>query len=96
MPSGKCLSPENPRNTFWKIRFPFALGWSQYVFLIAIGNADERRFYEIEAAANGWSLQELKRQFSSGLYERLALSRDKDGIKQLAAEGQIIGRPEDC
>jgi predicted nuclease of restriction endonuclease-like (RecB) superfamily len=40
-------------------------------------------------------LRELKRQFASGLYERLALSRDKDGIRQLADEGQIVTRPED-
>ena len=29
-------------------------------------------------------MRELKRQFDSGLYERLALSRDKDGIRQMA------------
>jgi len=95
MPSGKLPESRKSQTPSGKSDSPFALGWSQYVFLIAIGNADERRFYEIEAAANGWSLQELKRQFSSGLYERLALSRDKDGIKQLAAEGQIISHPED-
>lgn len=74
---------------------PFKLSWSQYVFLISIGNPDERRFYEIEASSNNWSLPELKRQFNSGLYERLALSRDKDGLRKLATEGQIISRPED-
>lgn len=47
-----------------------SLSWSQYVFLISINSDDERRFYEIEAADNGWTLQELKRQFNSGLYER--------------------------
>lgn len=30
----------------------FSLSWSQYVFLISIENAEERYFYEIEAAAN--------------------------------------------
>jgi len=74
---------------------PFKLSWSQYVFLISIDNPDERSFYEIEAASNGWTLPELKRQFNSGLYERLALSRDQDGVRKLAAEGQIISRPED-
>jgi predicted nuclease of restriction endonuclease-like (RecB) superfamily len=38
---------------------------------------------------------ELKRQKASCLYKRLALSRDKTGIKRLAAEGQIVTRPED-
>jgi len=78
-----------------KFMSPFKLSWSQYVFLISINDPDERRFYEIEAASGGWALPELKRQFNSGLYERLALSRDKDGVRKLAAEGQIISRPED-
>jgi predicted nuclease of restriction endonuclease-like (RecB) superfamily len=38
---------------------------------------------------------ELKRQKASCLYERLALSRDKEGIRKLAKEGQVIVRPED-
>ena len=32
---------------------------------------------------------------STARYERLALSRDKDGIKQLAEKGQIIEKPAD-
>ena len=60
-----------------------------------IENPNERSFYEIECAAGNWSLKELQRQFDSGLYERLALSRDKEGIKQLAEKGQIIEKPTD-
>ncbi len=63
---------------------PFPLGWSQYVFLLGIDDADERTFYEIESVRNSWTLLELKRQFSASLYERLALSRDKRGIRKLA------------
>jgi len=74
---------------------PFKLSWSHYVFLISIENKEERSFYEIESVSNGWSLRELKRQFNSGLYERLSLSRDQEGVKKLATEGQIIARPED-
>ena len=74
---------------------PFALSWSHYVLLLTIKDPDERCFYEIEAANEGWSLSELKRQKASALYERLALSRDKDGIHKLAAEGQIVTQPED-
>jgi len=73
----------------------FCLSWSHYVFLTGIKNPEERRFYEIEAATQGWSLRELKRQYDSGLFERLALSRDKDGIRRLASEGQVVTRPED-
>jgi predicted nuclease of restriction endonuclease-like (RecB) superfamily len=73
----------------------FALSWSHYLFLMTIDNRDERRFYEIESRQNQWSLSELKRQFNSGIYERLALSRDKKGVKALADKGQIIGTPQD-
>jgi len=73
----------------------FTLSWSHYVFLMNIDNRDERRFYEIESGQNQWSLSELKRQFNSGIYERLALSRDKNGVKSLADKGQIIGNPQD-
>ncbi|MFA5416633.1 MAG: PDDEXK nuclease domain-containing protein [Methanoregula sp.] len=73
----------------------FTLSWSHYIVLMNIGNRDERRFYEIESRQNRWSLSELKRQFNSGIYERLALSRDKNGVHALAKKGQIIAKPED-
>lgn len=73
----------------------FTLSWSHYVFLLSIDNRDERRFYEIESKQNNWSLSELKRQFNSGVYERLALSRDKKGVKALAQKGHLIEKPED-
>lgn len=72
----------------------FALSWSHYLFLMGIENEAERSFYEIEAANAGWSLRELRRQFDTSLYERLALSRDKEGVRALAAEGQVVARPE--
>jgi predicted nuclease of restriction endonuclease-like (RecB) superfamily len=39
---------------------------------------------------------ELKRQKASALYERLALSRDRAGIKRLAEKGHIVTKPEDA
>jgi predicted nuclease of restriction endonuclease-like (RecB) superfamily len=74
---------------------PFSLSWTHYVFLLGITNEDERSFYEIEAVQQGWNLKHLRRQFDSGLYEGLALSRDKEGLRQLAREGQVVARPED-
>jgi predicted nuclease of restriction endonuclease-like (RecB) superfamily len=73
----------------------FSLSWSHYLFLMNIDNRDERQFYEIESRENQWSLSELKRQFNSGIYERLALSRDKTGVRALAQKGQIIEKPQD-
>lgn len=60
-----------------------------------IPNLEERHFYEIETYRNGWSKTELKRQYGSSLYERLALSRDKDELMRLAREGQIIESAKD-
>ena len=48
-----------------------------------------------DAVKNNWSLSELNRQFDSALYERLALSRDKDKIIQLAKEGQLMETASD-
>ena len=93
-PSGQSPAvPLAPRSA--SLKPPFALGWSHYVRLMGIGDSEERAFYEIEAVENGWSIRELKRQVNSGLYERLALSQDKRGIRKLARHGQIVGRPQD-
>ncbi|RBA28868.1 PDDEXK nuclease domain-containing protein [Flavobacterium tibetense] len=73
----------------------FILTWSHYTFLMNIDDAKERKFYEIESIKNRWSLRELKRQYNSALYTRLALSRDKEGILKLSEEGQIIEKPKD-
>lgn len=74
-------------------RFP--LGWSHYVNLLTIDSSDERRFYEIEAAENHWSVRELERQIASSLYERLALSRDKKEILKLSKQGHVVEKAAD-
>ena len=73
----------------------FKLTWSHYIFLIRIDDSNERSFYEIETAKNNWSVRELKRQYDTALYTRLALSRDKEGILKLSQQGQIIEKPKD-
>jgi predicted nuclease of restriction endonuclease-like (RecB) superfamily len=75
---------------------PFSLSWSHYVFLIGVKDPEERAFYEVEAQHGVWSLAELRRQFETSLYERLALSRDKEGVRALAREGQTITTPRDA
>lgn len=73
----------------------FKLTWSHYSFLMRIDDEKERRFYEIESEKYNWSVRELKRQYDSALYTRLALSRDKEGILKLSEKGQIIEKPKD-
>jgi len=60
-----------------------------------IRNAEARSFYEIEAVRNCWATRELERQVASLLFDRLAMSRDKDAVMALAREGQQIARPID-
>lgn len=74
---------------------PFTLSWSHYAFLTGIDDPAERAFYEVEATNQGWSLRELRRQYDSSLYERLALSRDKEAVRALATQGQIVEKPTD-
>ena len=73
----------------------FKLSWSHYLILMRIEDIDVRKFYEIEAFENNWSLRELKRQVNSSLYERLVLNKDKEKVKELAVKGQIIEKPQD-
>ena len=73
----------------------FPLSWSHYVLLMRLPEA-ERKFYEIEAVKQNWSLRELERQFNSSLYERLALSRDKHRVKELSQKGHILTTPQDA
>lgn len=73
----------------------FNLSWSHYLFLMRIDNPEERKFYEIESKKSNWSLRELRRQFDSALYERIALSKDKESVKELSQKGIIVSKPED-
>lgn len=101
-PIGQTLSDESASSPISTAQPPpvgsenhFPLGWSHYVELLTIDSPDERRFYEIEAAANQWSVRELQRQIASSLYQRLAISRDKEEIRRLAAEGQVVEKAAD-
>jgi len=74
----------------------FNLSWIHYLKLIRIEDEDERRFYEIEAYNNNWSVRELQRQYDSALYMRLVLSRDKNNVKELSEKGHILTKPKDA
>ena len=73
----------------------FKLSWSHYLKLLRIENEDERKFYELEAIENNWSLRELQRQYNSALFERLVLSRDKKAVKELSEIRQRIEKAQD-
>ena len=71
------------------------LSWSHVIELLKLDDPLERGFYEKQTARERWSVRELKRQKESSLFLRLANSRDKAGILQLAEEGQTLTQPAD-
>jgi predicted nuclease of restriction endonuclease-like (RecB) superfamily len=71
------------------------LGWSMYIELLKIEDPIERSFYQQQSILENWNVRELVRQKKSSLFLRLAASKDKEGILQLAKQGQILEKPHD-
>lgn len=92
---GKSMDVSNSATALRNLSERLILSWSHYLQLLKIKDADERSFYELEATTNNWSVRELQRQVNSSLYERLALSRDKEAILKLAQEGQLLEKSTD-
>lgn len=91
----QSLTEEFNKPNYQTLASFFKLTFSHYIFLMRIEDEKERRFYKIESEKNNWSVRELKRQYDTALYTRLALSRDKEGILKLSEQGQIIEKPKD-
>ena len=75
---------------------PAKLNWSHFVELLSISDDLARSFYEKQSVHENWSVRELKRQRQSGLFERLALSKNKQEVLDLAKHGLIVTSPEDA
>ena len=74
------------------------LSWSHYIELKGVEDADARSFYEHECANARWSVEELKRQIGTSLFERILLSDgkpNKEKVLAMARQGAIIEKPED-
>ena len=71
------------------------LSWSHFVELLKIDNELERKFYEKQSIAEKWSVPQLKRQKNTALFQRLALSKNKEEILKLSAHGQGIATASD-
>ena len=69
---------------------PRQLSWSHLVELLKIKDPLERSFYQKQSILENWSTTELIRQKKASLFLRLAASKNKDEILQLARKGQII------
>ena len=99
---GRGFSRPNLNNMrMFYLRFPICqtlsdkLSWSHYCELIKISDDLERSFYLQQNIQDNWSVSELKRQVDSGLFMRLALSKNKEEILQLSYQGQIVTSPQD-
>ena len=71
------------------------LSWTHNRLLLRVEKPEARAFYEAEAVTARWSTRELERQIHSLLFERLALSRDREGVLALAKKGHEIQQPID-
>lgn len=71
------------------------ISWTHYRLLLKVERPDARRFYLEECINSTWSTRELERQINSLLFERLALSKDKKGVLELAKKGHHIASPAD-
>ena len=71
------------------------LSWSHYSEILKSDDPLEISFYAKECEAQKWSVRELKRQKSSALFQRFALSKDKEGVLQLANQGVEVQKPEE-
>lgn len=56
------------------------LSWTHYRLLAKVAKPEARAFYEEECATQNWSTRELERQITTLTYERLLLSKDKQGL----------------
>jgi predicted nuclease of restriction endonuclease-like (RecB) superfamily len=63
------------------------LSWSHYYELLKLKDDTERAFYENQTVIENWSIRELRRQKKTGLFHRIALSKDKNEILKLAKSG---------
>lgn len=75
---------------------PRKSSWYNLCTIMRLEEDLARRFYIIESEKLGWSGRELRRQINSLLFERLALSRNKSGVLELAKKGEIVETPRDA
>lgn len=71
------------------------LTWSHYFEILKCDDHLEMMFYLNECIKECWAVRELRRQMKSALFQRLALSTDKEGVFALANKGHQIMTPQD-
>lgn len=58
------------------------LSWMHYRLIMRVENEKARAFYLDECVKGNWSTRQLERQITTFFYERLLVSKDKNGVKE--------------
>lgn len=83
------------------IRFPKIqtlsgqLSWSHYLEIMKEEDELAVSFYMKQCNNENWSVRELKRQMKSMLFHRIALSKEKSKVIEIAQKGVEVQRAED-
>ncbi len=65
------------------------LSWSHYYELLKIRDNTERNFYEQQSIIENWGVRELRRQKQTALFQRIAVSKEKNQILELSKKGYL-------
>lgn len=93
MPAMTDASSLSWQDEAWMMRLRRELSFSHLLELSRVHDPLARAFYELQALRNRWSVRELRRQRDAMLFDRVGLSRDKDAVLALAAEGRLVDSP---
>jgi predicted nuclease of restriction endonuclease-like (RecB) superfamily len=82
LPTAKFISE---KGTAEKNHIPVAiliekLSFTHIIELLKVEDSLERAFYEVNAIKNNWTVEELKRNINSLLFQRIGLSKDKETL----------------
>lgn len=58
----------------------YKLSYTHFIEFIKLDDPLKKAFYEIQTIKNNWTVEQLKRQINSMLFERIGLSKDKEKI----------------
>jgi len=93
-PIRQALPDELDDNKLFQV-LPDGLSWTHLVMILRVEEPLTRHFYIKQCQIEQWSIRELERQINSMLFERIALSKDKKGVLEMAKKGHQIFKPED-
>jgi len=99
LPTAKSLSIlQSTENNDFGVNAELIINRLSFTHIIELARESDtlkRAFYEIQAIKGNWSVEELKRQMGSLLYERTGLSKNKDKLLQITRDEAVQLVPSD-